>query len=42
MSIRNSMRMSGAILDVKQMDEMQNLYAQLENLRQDVKQEEEK
>ena len=42
MSIRNSMRQSGALLDVKQMDEMQNLYAQLENLRQDVKQEEEK
>ena len=42
MSIRNSMRQSGALLDVKQMDEMQNLYAQLENLRQDVKQEEAK
>lgn len=27
MSIRQSMRQSGAILDVKQMDEMQNLYA---------------
>ena len=42
MSIRNSMRQSGALLDVKQMDEMQNLYSQLENLRQDVKQEEAK
>ena len=41
-SIRQSMRMSGAVLDVKQMDEMQNLYSQLEVLRQDVKEEEKK
>ena len=42
LSMRNTLRESGYIKDIKQMDEIQDLFQQLEGLRQNIKNEEEK
>ena len=42
LDFRSSIRQEGYICDIKKMDEVQNLYEQLAELRQNVKEEEKK